>query len=477
LDRNGGRRSHGSEQRAAADRGTGEHSFQYVSNADVLLDHGCAELRRDALEIFDKVLEQVDPLELCRQQLKIDENFLQVGGLRLALLPSAKVWFFGAGKASYKIARGVEDRLGARLHGGLVVCKEGQRGSLERIDVLYSSHPIPSEASVSAAREMYSRATLPRNGDIVICGVTGGSTALLTLPCDGLALADLQSLTEILLTCGADIFEINAVRKHVSKIAGGRLALAFEPGVQLVNLTVSDVIGDALDYVTDPTVADTSTIADARATLDKYSLWERVSPAVKAFLEPGGAVTETPKSLPWPSDNSVMLLSASSVTEAARSAAEALGYRTMVLSSSFDGESQALGQNFAAIAREIAHRGGPLQPPCAIIGGGETIVRMNSFDGLGGPNQEFALAGACHLPPNCEVVLLAADTDGTDGPTQLAGAICDNSTVRRAKEMTVDIREALDRHTVTPALIRLGDAISTGATGSNVNDLKLMLLA
>lgn len=450
--------------------------FRYVKNAAALLDHGCAELRRDALAIFDKVLDEVNPLEWCRRKLKIEGGCLVVGGLRLPLPPSAKVWFFGAGKASFPIAKGVEDRLGERLHGGLVVCKEGQQGQLRRIDMWHANHPVPSEASVNAGREMLARAALPRPGDIVICSMTGGSSALLTLPCEGLALRDLQSLTEILLTCGADIFEINAVRKHVSQVGGGRLALAFDPGVQLVNLTVSDVIGDALDYVTDPTVADTSTVDDARATLDKYSLWHQVNPAVRLFLQAGGAVTETPKSVPWPDSHNVMLLSAASAADAARRAAQALGYESIVLSSSFDGESEALGRNFAAIAREIADRGSPARPPCAVIGGGETIVKMNGFGGLGGPNQEFALAGACHLPAGREIVLLGADTDGTDGPTEIAGALCDSETARRALELGIDMQDALARHNSTHALMKLGDAISTGATGSNVNDLKLMLV-
>lgn len=454
----------------------GPHAhLRYVKNAPSLLDHGCKELRRDALAIYDQVLEDVNPYEWCRRQLSIRDGLLTVGELRFPLTPDTQVWFFGAGKASYQIARGVEDCLGPRLHGGLVICKN-ETGTLQHIELLNASHPVPSQASMEAGREVLARAALPRAGDIVLCGITGGSSALLTLPCEGLELADVQSLTEILLTCGADIFEINAVRKHISQVGGGRLALAFNPGVHLVNLTISDVIGDALDYVTDPTVADTSSIADARATLDKYSLWGRVSPAVRKFLEPGGAVTETPKHLPWPDANNIMLLSASSAPDAARRAAEALGYNTIVLSSSFDGESQSLGQNFAAIAREIALSGRPVQRPCAVIGGGETIVKMNGFGGLGGPNQEFALAGALDLPAGCDVVLLGADTDGTDGPTEFAGGLCDSHTSDRARESGIDIRRMLDRHEATYALTQLGDAISTGATGSNVNDLKLMLL-
>jgi glycerate 2-kinase len=451
--------------------------FRYVRNGDTLLAHGNAELRRDALTILDRVLEDVNPFAFCRQAVRLRDGCLLVGeGLRLDLAPSARIWFFGAGKASFQIARGIEEALGERLTGGLVVCKEGQTGSLRRIDVRHARHPIPSEASVLAAQAMLERAASVVPGDIVLCGMTGGSSALLTLPCTGLTLQDVQSLTETLLTCGADIFEINAVRKHLSEVGGGRLAQAFPSGSQLVNLTVSDVIGDALDYITDPTVPDTSTIADARATFDKYNLWDRVSPNVKAFVAAGGGITETPKTLPWPQHHTITLLSSRSAVDAAQRAAEALGYRAMVLSSSFDGDSQALGQAFAAIAREIAYCGQPLLPPCAVIGGGETIVHMDGFAGMGGPNQEFALAGACHLPADRPSVILGADTDGTDGPTKIAGALCDATTVTRARELGVDIRDALVRHNASLALVQLGDAVLTGPTETNVNDLKLMLL-
>jgi glycerate 2-kinase len=462
--------------RTSDDQSRRSEAYRYVRNAASLLDHGLVDLRRDALEVLERVLERVNPFEWCRQKLSIETDALTIGNLRLDLQHRSRIWFLGVGKASLQIARGVEDRLGDRLHGGLVICKEGETGSLQRIELLHASHPIPSATSVTAAKRMLQQVALVRTGDVVICAVTGGSSALMTLPCEGLGTEDLQELTKILLTCGADIFEINAVRKHASRVGGGRLAQAFAPGVHLVNLTVSDVTGDALDYITDPTVADTSTIADARATLDTYALWDRVPRAVRGFFEPGGAVTETPKQLPWPADHNILLLSAATAAEAAKDAATELGYEAVVLSSSFDGESQALAQVFAAIAREISLTGRPFRRPCALIGGGETIVQMSGFEGLGGPNQEFALAAALHLRSTGQVVVLAADTDGTDGPTQLAGGLCDSATFQHARKSGVDIRAALNQHRSTDALLRLGDAISTGATGSNVNDLKMMLI-
>jgi glycerate-2-kinase len=229
--------------------------------------------------------------------------------------------------------------------------------------------------------------------------------------------------------------------------------------------------------MTDPTVPDTSTIADACATFDKFELWNKIPSSVKTFFGAGGGVLETPKSVPSPPDDNFVLLSASSPVHACQQAAEQLGYRPLVLSSSFAGESQALGAVFSSIAREVAAHGQPISRPCALIGGGETIVTMQGFEGLGGPNQEFALSGALELPTTCAAVVLGADTDGTDGPTDLAGAICDASTLARAKDRGIDLQRLLNHHNVTPVLEGLEDAILTGATGTNVNDLKLVLLS
>jgi glycerate-2-kinase len=250
--------------------------------------------------------------------------------------------------------------------------------------------------------------------------------------------------------------------------------MALDPGARIVNITVSDVIGDALDYVTDPTVPDTSFIDDARATLTRFNLWERVPRRVAIFFGPGGMVKETPKELPHEIQNE-LLLSSSSAPEAARAAATELGYDTLLLSSCFEGESAGLGQVFASIAHEIVQRKRPVRPPCAVIGGGETVVTMNGFAGRGGPNQEFALAGALHLP-RAEVVLLGADTDGTDGPTDLAGGLCDALIHKHAAERDVDVGRALIEHRASDALQALSDAVVTGPTGSNVNDLKIMLI-
>jgi glycerate-2-kinase len=299
------------------------------------------------------------------------------------------------------------------------------------------------------------------------------------LPVDGVTLEEKKVVNRLLLTCGANIYEINAVRKHLSQIKGGRLAQAVHPRAQLINLTVSDVTGDELDYITDPTVPDSSFLEDARTTLTKYDLWDRVPASVGKFLIAAGPEHETPKTEDLSDHNlhSFILVKSASVCEAAADKASELGFKAMILSTVLEGESKELGSTFAAIAREIISNQRPLSPPCAVIGGGETTVKIDGTAGEGGPNQEFSLAAAPGLDRIGKVVIIGLDSDGTDGPTDVAGGIVDNQTLARANDRGMALFEALARHDVTPALKKLGDEIETGATGTNVNDLKFLLIS
>jgi len=451
--------------------------FRYVSNAHELLSHGSVGLRRDALDIMEHALDAARPYGLCLQCLDLRGSKLYVNGqLIWDLAADASVWFFGAGKASLDLARGAEEVFGERLRGGLVICKQGEEGSLRRILLRHASHPIPDESSLRATDELIALLSAPRPGDLVVFGITGGSSALMVKPCHGLTLADLQDLARVLLTCGADITQINAVRKHVSDVGGGKLLRHLDPEVFVLNLTISDVVGDAFDHITDPTVPDRSTIADARATLDRFDLWERVKPNVRSYLSEGGQVAETPKAIERPQRLDVLLAPSSIACDAACSRALALGYASIVLSTSFQGESTSLGSHLGAIADEIAKRSQPLKPPAALLSGGETVVVVGSCKGTGGPNQEFVLATILASSTKRPMVVLGIDTDGTDGPTDIAGALCDGETLRRAEALAVDIPKALRDHDVTPTLLKLGDAVITGSTGTNVNDLRLLLV-
>jgi len=449
-----------------------------IQNRRSLLSHGNSRLRRAALNIIEAALDEADPYRAVHRLVRISGDQLRIGRLRFALPPDRRIFLLGGGKASFPIARALEDLLGDRIEDGVVVCKYGQQGRLAHARLFLAAHPIPDQAGLAAAREALALARRTRPGDLVFGCVTGGSSALMPYPVNGISLRHKQNVNQLLLTCGANIIEINAVRKHLSRIKGGRLAQALHPRAELINLTVSDVIGDPLDYITDPTVPDTSTLQDACRTLDKYALWSRVPAAVRRYFKSADESAETPKEkdLAGRKRHDFILVPSNAVCEAAAYQARRLGFRTMILSTMLEGESRSLGGTFAAIAREIDLNHRPLKRPCAIVGGGETTVTISGRAGTGGPNQEFALAAALGIEALADIVVAGLDSDGTDGPTDIAGALVDSGTHARGRQAGLELFDALMKHDVTPALTRLQDIIVTGATGTNVNDLKLMLL-
>ena len=452
--------------------------MSYIKNRKQLLSHGNIEIRKAALDIIDHALANADPYKATCQLVRVEEHFLTVGKLRFDLNHHKRIFLLGAGKATFPIARALEDLLGERITDGVIVSKYGQNGRLSRSRMYLASHPIPDEAGFAASREALSLARQTQPDDIVFGCVTGGSSALLPFPVKGVSLEEKKHVNKLLLTCGANIIEINAVRKHLSQVKGGRLAHAVHPQAHLINLTVSDVIGDPLDYITDPTVPDTSTLDDARTTLTKYDLWEKVPVSVKEFLTNASSEQETPKAsdLAGHQRHDFIIVAGDAACEAADEKAKALGFNTMILSTMLEGESKELGGTFSAIAKEIMLNQRPLNLPCAVIGGGETTVKISGEAGTGGPNQEFALSASLGIDGIGDAVVIGLDSDGTDGPTDAAGAMVDDRTVSRARAAGIDLYACLGRHDVTPAFKNLGDAIETGATGTNVNDLKIMLL-
>ncbi|MDA3788031.1 MAG: DUF4147 domain-containing protein [Desulfobacula sp.] len=450
----------------------------YIKNASQLLAHGNRAARRAALEIIESGLAGADPYEATRCLVNRKDNQLNIGSMTLDLSSCPQIFILGAGKATYPIAKALEEILGDRITDGIVICKYGQEGTLEHSRMLLASHPIPDESSLEGAVKTLALAKKSRPGDLIICCYTGGSSALLSLPAGDITLDEKKQVNKLLLSCGANIIEINSVRKHLSRIKGGRLAAAIHPQARLVNLTVSDVIGDPLDYITDPTVPDTSTMADARATLTRYDLWENIPATAATYLKNDDPDRETPKTedLNNLSCHNFILVPGDAACVAAAKKAEALGFRTMILSTMLEGESRELGRTFAAVGNEIVQNGRPLPAPCVVIGGGETTVRLDTHFGMGGPNQEFALGAAFDICGRNHVLVAGIDSDGTDGPTDLAGALVDGQTLQRAEVAGLDLRSSLKNHNVSQALEKLGDSVITGATGTNVNDLKLLLV-
>jgi len=451
--------------------------FSYIKNRKELVAHGHGRLREAALNITDYALHAVDPYLATKQIVGLRGNILSIGSLRFNLSQRGNVYVLGAGKASLPIAVALNEILGGRIHLGLVIVKSRQDKVLQHIELREASHPVPDGAGLSAAEEMMRLAKSTREGDIAICAITGGSSALMPLPVSSVSLQDKQKINELLLSCGANIREINAVRKHLSDIKGGRLALSLFPA-EVVNLTVSDVTGDPLDYITDPTVPDTSTFSDAIAVLDKYALWDDFPESAGQYLRNASPEMETPKDFGRYTDllHTFILANGESVCKSAIDRAQELGFTSLVLTTSLEGESKEEGAAMARLACQAKSTGIPLSSPCAFIAGGETIVTIVGNSGRGGPNQEFALSAALQLDGHDGIVIAALDTDGSDGPTDIAGGIVDGYTISSARKAGLEPIDFLSKHDTSGFLLAQGDAIITGPTGTNVNDLKLVLV-
>jgi len=447
----------------------------YIQNRSELVSHGYQRGREAVIDIIEHSLQAVDPYRATKKLVHLEGGILTVGYLSFNLSGRGDIYLLGMGKASFSIAKAVEEILGDRITEGVIIVKEGQIGDLRRVDVREASHPLPDSRGLEGAREMKAIAERAQEGDIVICAITGGSSALAPLPVSTISLEEKRKIHELLLGSGATIREINAVRKHLSDIKGGKLALSIFPA-EIINLTVSDVTEDPLDYITGPTVPDTSTFEDAIQVLQKYDLLGRVPESALDYLQKATHEMENPKDFGNMPVHTFVLVKSGAICQAASNRAEELGFASMILTLCLEGESKETGVEFARIASGIRSDGRPLMPPCVVVAGGETTVTIHGLCGEGGPNQEFALSGALQLDGSEKVVIAAIDSDGTDGPTDIAGGIVDSSTTKRAKEKDIDLAGYLAHHNSSAALRELNDAVMTGHTGTNVNDLKVMLV-
>ena len=447
----------------------------YVQNAESLTSHGYKKDRRAAIDIIEHALTAVDPYSAAKNLISLQGEILNVGSLRFDLSQRKDIYVLGAGKATLSIARALEEIIGERITEGLIAIKKGQSSNLKKIKVRKASHPVPDRKGHEAASEMKVIAEKAQEKDLVFCIFTGGSSALAPLPVPEINLGDKRRVMELLLRSGASIREINAVRKHLSCIKGGRMALAIFPA-EIINLTVSDVTGDPLDYITGPTVPDTSTFADAVLVLERYNLMDRTPRPIRNYLQMATPELETPKDFSGLPVHTFVLVKSASICEAAAKKAKALGFNSIILTTCLEAESREAGSLFASIGKEIQRHQRPIRPPCAVVAGGESTVVIRGKPGYGGPNQEFVLGAALKLDESDRVVIAAIDSDGTDGPTSIAGGIVDASTVTRARKQGHDIFAHLVHHDTSSILQKLSDAIITGHTGTNVNDLKVMLV-
>ncbi len=433
------------------------------------------ELRRRAAAILEAAVRAVDPAAAVDSHVSLEGPALRIGGRRYDLARVRRIMIVGAGKASAPMAKALEDLLGDRITAGTVNVKYGYTVPLRRVALVEAGHPIPDEAGRRGAERMLELVDHAGPEDLVICLISGGGSALLPAPVDGLTLADKASVTGALLKCGATIQEVNTVRRHLSKIKGGQLAVRASPAETAV-LILSDVLGNPLDAIASgPAAPDPTTFEDALQVLDRYELTAEVPRSALDYLRRGAAgdVPDTPKpgSSMFQRVHTVIIGSNDTAVTAAAAAARTSGMHTVVLPA-VTGEAREAAGRFVDAALRIA---GADHPAC-VVAGGETTVTV-SGSGTGGRCQEFVLAAAPRIAGRRNVVLAAFGTDGTDGPTDAAGAMVDGTTSARAEAAGLDPRRALDDNDAYSLFSRLSDLIITGPTNTNVNDLYLALLA
>jgi glycerate 2-kinase len=422
-------------------------------------------LRRDAKAILMAALAAADPTDLVTQALRARDD----------LDSYKRIFVVGAGKAGGTMARATEKLLGSKIAGGCVNVKDGDTAKTQLIELRHCGHPLPDERGFNGAKRIAQICDDAGENDLVLCLFSGGASALTPYPAPPITLAEKQETTRLLLACGANIHEINAVRKHISAIKGGQLARLAAPA-RVLSLILSDVVGDDLDVIgSGPTAPDESTFESAYAVLGKYDLVDRVPLRVRERLKNGAL--ETPKETDeiFEKVENIIIGSNQKSLESASRAAREMGYKTLILSSTIEGETRDVARMHAAIARQIRLHGQPVKPPVCVISGGETTVTMRNGDGgKGGRNQEFALAAAIDIAGLEDLLIVSAGTDGTDGPTDAAGAMADGTTLARSSSSA---EEALEDHDAYPYFAELGDLITTGSTGTNVMDLHLILVA
>jgi len=441
-------------------------------------------MRRMARAIYLEALSAVDPTKILKERIRIDKSslWIKIGDNServFDLNRFDKIFLVGTGKSSNSMAQAIEEIFEDRLTEGVITTKYGHLLPLKKTQIIEAGHPIPDQKGYEGAKIIHHLLKGSGPEDLVIFLLSGGGSALLPFPVNGIELKEKQEATQLLLDCGADIKEINTIRKHISRVKGGWLAKWAYPST-VIGFILSDVVGDPLDAIgSGPTVPDTSTFDEAWEVLRKYDLLNRIAPSIKNFLKLGkeGKVEESLKMGDVVFEKVYNSIIGSNIISlrAAEKKATSLGLNTLILSSSIEGETREAARFHTAIAKEVISSGNPIPRPACILSGGETTVTIKGH-GLGGRNQEFALAGALEISGIEKVVLLSGGTDGTDGPTDASGAVADHTTIQRAKSMGMDPKAHLNNNDAYPFFQKLGDLLITGPTQTNVMDVRILLV-
>jgi glycerate 2-kinase len=456
-----------------------------VRNRQELLNIASSSTNRKAREIalnaIEALLDEVEPKRVVKSKVLLLDGVIHVGEKAFDLASFDQVIVVGGGKASGFMAEALEEILGDHIKDGLVVVPKGTASEYKtkKVKIHEASHPIPDSSSVDGAKKIIDLVSRAQENNLVICLISGGGSSLMALPKTGIPLRDKQKATDLLLKCGATIDEINAVRKHISALKGGQLAKAAYPA-KILGLLLSDVLGDHLDVIASgPTVPDSTTFRDAINVLKRHDLWRKVPCSVKKVLSDGekGLIEETPKknSPVFKEAYNIIIGNNRLACQAAASALKRYGLNTLFLTSLLEGEAREVGKALSSLAKEVLVSGNPMPPPVGMVAGGETTVTVTG-KGKGGRNQEIALAAALEIEGLDRTVIISISTDGVDGPTDAAGALVDGDTSRHSKDMGLDAKIYLKNNDSYSFFSRLGGLVFTGPTGTNVNDITMLIV-
>lgn len=436
------------------------------------------KLREDALLIFEAGLSAASAKDTVEKALILEGEALRIREREYNLSSYAKMYLLGGGKASADMAIAIHEILGDRIAAGVVSVPYGRGGKAGKIRLLETSHPEPDQSGVENTREILRVAEQAGRDDLVFCVISGGGSSLLVAPPDDISLADMVEMNRALLMCGAAIKEINTIRKHVSTIKGGRLARKIYPA-SLVTLVISDVVGNGLESIASgPTVPDTTSFEECLEVVEKYGLRGPIPDAILQHIQRGadGMMEESVREgdEAFKNTHTVVVASNSTAVKAASARAKEMGYRVVSLPDSVVGDTHDAAQFHVQLAKKVLMKGDPVAPPACVVSGGETTVKVSGH-GKGGRNQEFALSAAAGIE-DLPVVVLSLGTDGIDGSTDAAGAICDGKTTARARELRLETASYLSNNDSYNFFARLGDLVMTGPTGTNVSDIHILMI-
>ncbi|MDC0335928.1 glycerate kinase [Pseudodesulfovibrio sp.] len=441
------------------------------------------EKQNELLHIVDSAISAVSPGPAMHAALSLDGDILTVDGSKYDLSSFERILVIGAGKASAPMAQALEEILGERLQGGMVVTKYGHSLDLKKVVVMESAHPVPDMVGERSSRELLCVAKGATEKDLIFCLLSGGASAIIPAPRPPVTLAMKQAVTRSLLQCGATINEINAVRKHLSRFKGGHLAKAIEPAT-VITLIISDVVGDYLDVIgSGPTAPDESTFLDCQAILDKYRLCGEIPIEVTKFIADGCAGLE-PETIPasdpcFERVHNVIIAGNGMALDGAAKAAQKLGYTPVIIDRAMQGEAREVAQKLIQTAGEYCAGDHPEKPPVCLLSGGETTVTIRG-KGKGGRNQELALAAAIALSEIQEcrerIAVACVGTDGSDGPTDAAGALVLPDTVAGSEEQSLSARQFLADNNAYQFFTNTGTILKTGPTRTNVMDIAIVLI-